>query len=182
GASATAAANPAHGSATDAASGASAALAGDTAPGSATDAAFATNSAAETSAGAVYALVVSGKTEAAVRGNSARLAAHLASGAVALGDVALSLATTRTAFATRAAVVAQSATEAIEALTAVAEGRSHGQVVSGTVVGGELGILFTGQGSQRVGMGRGLYAAQPAFRRALDEVCAALDAHLEVPV
>ncbi|MCE0444882.1 acyltransferase domain-containing protein [Streptomyces tricolor] len=31
-------------------------------------------------------------------------------------------------------------------------------------------------------MGRGLYAAHPAFRQALDEVCRALDAHLDRPL
>ena len=43
---------------------------------------------------------------------------------------------------------------------------------------GKLAWLFTGQGSQHVGMGRGLWQEWPAFREAFDAACAALDPHL----
>ncbi|NEB81268.1 acyltransferase domain-containing protein, partial [Streptomyces sp. SID14478] len=83
----------------------------------------------------------------------------------------------------RASVVAASSAEAVQALRALADGRVHPALATGTAAAGSgLALLFTGQGSQRLGMGRELYAAFPEFRRALDEACAALDPHLRLPL
>ncbi|MFD5915017.1 SDR family NAD(P)-dependent oxidoreductase, partial [Streptomyces massasporeus] len=81
-----------------------------------------------------------------------------------------------------AAVTAGSLDDAVEALKALAEGRPHPALTQGTAGQGESAVLFTGQGSQRIGMGRRLHAVLPVFRDAFDEVCAALDPQLSRPL
>ncbi|MFF8732863.1 SDR family NAD(P)-dependent oxidoreductase, partial [Streptomyces sp. NPDC015171] len=112
-------------------------------------------------------LVLSGRSSEAVRAQAAQLAEFLGDGAgLNLADVAYSLATTRARFDHRAVVVAGSMQEAREELASL---RAE------PVVAGRVGVLFTGQGSQRVGMGRELHARFPVFADAFDEVCAAVD-------
>ncbi|MEU9015398.1 SDR family NAD(P)-dependent oxidoreductase, partial [Streptomyces sp. NPDC048479] len=131
---------------------------------------------------ATSAWVLSGRTEAALRDQAERLRAHLdAHGDLRPVDVGHSLATGRAALDHRAVLVAGDRDEFRQALTALATGESATQVVQG-VAGSDqqTAFLFTGQGSQRLGMGRELYEAYAVFADALDEVCARLD--LEVPL
>ncbi|MER7953108.1 type I polyketide synthase, partial [Streptomyces sp. NPDC096079] len=122
--------------------------------------------------------VLSGRTEPALRAQAAALVEALDSlGEVSARDLGRALATTRTALDQRAAVTAEDRAEALAALTALGRGEPHSALALGTARTDDgLAYLFTGQGSQRVGMGRELYEAEPVFAAALDEVCAVLDA------
>ncbi|MFJ9927514.1 type I polyketide synthase [Streptomyces misionensis] len=125
--------------------------------------------------------VLSGKGEPALRAQAARLAGHLdAHDGWTASDIGLSLASRET-FENRAVVVARNPDELRQALTALATGEPAANVTSGRAgAGGKVGFLFSGQGSQRLGMGRELYAAYPVFADAYDEVCARLDAPVDV--
>ncbi|WP_455709607.1 type I polyketide synthase [Micromonospora echinofusca] len=107
--------------------------------------------------------LLSARTEEGLREQIPRLRAHVAADPTLRPvDVAYTLATGRAGFPHRAVLLGD-------------------QVVTGTVDGGRLAMVFTGQGAQRIGMTTELLGF-PAFARAFDEVCAELDRHLERPL
>ncbi|MDI5968594.1 SDR family NAD(P)-dependent oxidoreductase [Streptomyces sp. SL13] len=121
----------------------------------------------------VVPLVLSAKSDEALSGQAAALHDVLiAAPDVPLQDVAWSLATTRSVFDHRAVLVGERA-----GLLAALDGlATAGPAVStGMPSGGRLGVVFSGQGSQRVGMGRELAGRFPVFAEALAEVCAVVD-------
>ncbi|MEU3776971.1 SDR family NAD(P)-dependent oxidoreductase, partial [Streptomyces sp. NPDC032472] len=128
--------------------------------------------------------LLSGKTQGAVRDQAAALLELLTRRPdLDTTNIGYTLATARTAFTHRAAAVAGDRASLLAALTSLTEeDTTAAGSFRGTAAGTRLGFLFTGQGSQRAGMGRELYDRYPVFAAALDEVCAALDAHLERPL
>lgn len=117
-------------------------------------------------------LLLSARSAEALDATGTRLAAHLrAHPEQALADVAFTLQIGRQAFAHRRMVVASEAAEAAAAL----EAPQRAPVLSGRHEGGTrpVAFLFSGQGSQHAGMGRGLYAAEPVYREVVDR-CADL--------
>ncbi|MFI8952061.1 SDR family NAD(P)-dependent oxidoreductase [Streptomyces sp. NPDC053750] len=129
------------------------------------------------------ALLLSARTARSLPAQAERLKALLdADPRLDLVDVAHSLATSRAALEHRAAVVATDHPTALRSLTALAEGRTSPTTLTGTPHDeGLTAFLFTGQGAQRLGMGRELYEAFPVFAGAFDAVLDVLAA-LDVPL
>ena len=127
-------------------------------------------------------VVVSGKSAPALDAMASRLAEHVkARPEQALGDIAHSLATTRSHHEHRLALAVATREELVAGLEAASRGElalARGEARAR----GKTAWLFTGQGSQQVGIGRGLYEEWPVFREALEAVCGALDPHLEMPL
>ncbi|MCL2731126.1 MAG: type I polyketide synthase [Actinomycetia bacterium] len=119
--------------------------------------------------------VLSAKTEDALRDQARRLAAHVtAHPEAAPADLARSLATTRTHFVRRAAVVAADRDELLAGLGALAEGETTATALRADAVEGQLVFVFPGQGSQWPGMADELLASSPAFAEAAQACDAAL--------
>src|SRR6185295_15980855 len=118
---------------------------------------------------------LSGRTPAAVQAQAGRLRAFLQRDDVSLVDVSRSLAT-RTVLEHRAVVVGEDRASLLMALDAVTDDHPAAGVVD------RVGFLFSGQGSQRLGMGARLASVFPVFADALDEVCGELDRWLERPL
>ncbi|MGN9892448.1 type I polyketide synthase [Micromonospora sp. L31] len=127
--------------------------------------------------------LLSARSEVALRAQAARLHRHLSGRPeLRLPDVAYSLATGRAALEQRAAVLGADRDELLAGLATLADGGTAAPMLSGTARAGRLAVLFTGQGAQRLGMGRSLHAAFPVFAAAFDAVVAELDAHLDRPL
>ncbi|HTZ44396.1 MAG TPA: amino acid adenylation domain-containing protein [Jatrophihabitans sp.] len=118
-------------------------------------------------------VLISGNTDAALRKQAETLHLHMGMNIQdRVGDVARSLATTRSHFRRRLALLVKDKSELLDKLGSFAR---TGELPAGAVRTGDhgeprLAMLFTGQGSQLPGMGREAYETYPAYRAALDEV------------
>ncbi|MEW2404488.1 type I polyketide synthase, partial [Streptomyces sp. NPDC046862] len=121
----------------------------------------------------VVPVVLSARDEPSLRAQAARHAGFLTDNpGLPLRDLAFSLATTRAVLPSATVLVAADRDELHQALSGLAE---SGATTVDETSGGGLGVVFSGQGSQRVGMGRGLYEAFPVFAAAFDGVCAGFE-------
>nr|WP_307971589.1 SDR family NAD(P)-dependent oxidoreductase [Streptomyces sp. CHA16] len=154
------------------------------APVDAPDETAATDGVDAQAGGAALPVMLSAKSPAALRAQAAALWTHLDSGPpLATRDVAHSLAVTRAALDHRAVLSAGDGEGIRDALAAVAAGNASPGITYGIAdAERRTAFLFTGQGSQRPGMGRRLHGAYPVFAGQLDTVCAHFDLHTETPL
>jgi acyl transferase domain-containing protein len=133
-----------------------------------------------------HVLALSARTPEALDAMMADYQAHLQKHPEQdVADICHTAGVGRAAFAHRLALHAATSLEAAEKL-----GRLRaGQDVPGAFRfetdpkgAAKVAFLFTGQGSQYIGMGRQLYETQPVFRKALDRCAEMLKAYLERPL
>ncbi|MEU3405587.1 SDR family NAD(P)-dependent oxidoreductase [Streptomyces sp. NPDC006670] len=130
--------------------------------------------------GALVPWMLSGRSAEALRAQAERLLAHVeARPELAVADVAYSLMG-RSEMEHRAVVVGRDREEFLAGLRTLArDGATTAAPGTASAPGRGPAVLFTGQGSQRIGMGRELYEAFPVFAAAFDAVCAELGAGLK---
>ncbi|PRQ09060.1 type I polyketide synthase [Enhygromyxa salina] len=134
--------------------------------------------------GLAVPLVFTARDPSALRRQAARLQSHLVDNPdCELIDLAWSLWATRTQFELRGVIVAGTRATAIHELAEFAADRpSASSTICEAVTGPSLAVLFTGQGSQRLGMGRELHRVLPVFRAAFDDICSKFDGLLDQPL
>ncbi|KAA2257287.1 SDR family NAD(P)-dependent oxidoreductase [Solihabitans fulvus] len=121
-------------------------------------------------------LALSGKDERALRGNADRLRAHLlAHPELTPAEVGRALATGRTHFDHRAALVGRDRDDLLRGLDALATGGPAATLARGVAGRGGTVFVFPGQGSQWLGMASDLADASPAVAARLAECAAALE-------
>ncbi|GHI01838.1 hypothetical protein Scel_01590 [Streptomyces cellostaticus] len=132
-------------------------------------------------AGSVQCWSLSALNEVALRAQAERLRAQVvARPAEDPAAVAQALATTRTAFPHRAAVVSGDRAGFLAGLDALADGRQAPGLVRGTAVAdAKVAFVFPGQGAQLAATGLELLDSAPVFRAEIEKCEAALAPHVD---
>lgn len=134
----------------------------------------------------LHVLALSAQSEQALLALAHRYEAFLAHHPeVSVADICFTANAGRSHFAHRFAATASSAAQLREQVTALVAGYQTAGTQHSHVQGNQprrVAFLFTGQGTQYVGMGRQLYETQPVFRNVLDRCDQLLRSYLEQPL
>jgi epothilone polyketide synthase D len=134
-----------------------------------------------------HLLTLSAQTVAGLRKLAANYAEFISGDPeLSLGDLCFTVNCGRTHFEHRLAVVAESVPDLRAKLESIETDQAS--EVPGVFIDqvgkvqGKVAFLFTGQGSQYVGMGRELYETQPTFKKTLDQCAQILEEYLDKPL
>lgn len=130
--------------------------------------------------GTTYLLPVSARTEGSVRELADRYESALEDGTLSLRDFCHTAGVGRSHDRRRIAVVGTSHEEIVEELRE----RTKREIRVAPIDAGpqDLAFLFTGQGAQTPGMGRGLFESSDVFRGVMEECDEVLRPHLDRPL
>ena len=134
----------------------------------------------------LHLLTLSAKNQEALRALAARYTQYLEIHPDAsFADIGFTTNTGRSHFSHRLVILAASSAEAHQKLEAFGDEATPVGLLQGSTphtARHKVAFLFTGQGSQYVGMGRQLYDTQPTFRRVLDQCDEILRDVLDAPL
>ena len=125
----------------------------------------------------VELIPISAKSPAALSRLCAKYELHLKHPGKDFRALAAAAATGRDAYSFRATVLASNQAEAEAGLVRAAKDADAPRIPPSAP---RIAFLFTGQGSQYLGMGRELYDSFPAYRAAFDRAAAAVASHTKI--
>ncbi|MER7845939.1 acyltransferase domain-containing protein [Kitasatospora sp. NPDC096077] len=130
--------------------------------------------------GPPYLVPVSARTAGALADTCRELSNHVERDpGLRVADLAYTLGARRTHHNHRVALFARNRQDVLDGLARVAAGRPHPEVLTGTVSGGvdgRVALVFSGGGTQWVGMGRELLRSHAGFRESMHACDAAVRA------
>ncbi|MBD2385059.1 type I polyketide synthase [Cylindrospermum sp. FACHB-282] len=133
-----------------------------------------------------HLLTISAKSEQALRDLAQSYESFLSNHATtSIADICFTANTGRSHFHHRLAIVAQTNEHLQQQLNTFLKATPATGVINGQLTSNKrpkIAFLFTGQGSQYVGMGKELYQTQPVFRKYLDQCDQLLSSDLAQPL
>ncbi|XYH99051.1 type I polyketide synthase [Sorangium sp. So ce1128] len=125
----------------------------------------------------LHLLALSAKSDGALRALAAAYQRRLGAGDAPVGDVCFTANTGRAHFRHRACAIGRTAEELRQGLD-----RALAEAAVTPPSDPKVALLFTGEGPLQPGTARGLYEAQPSFRRCVDRCAEVVDPLLGRPI